>query len=246
MSAFLPILASVILVSSISFVGVVFLTLKSKTLEKLLIGLVAFASGALLGGAFLHLLPESLAPGFNGDVFVYVIFGIVLFFILEKFLYWRHCHEAECDVHAFAYMNLIGDGIHNFIDGIIIATSFLASVPLGITATLAIIFHEVPQEIGDFGVLVYGGIKKIRALCYNFLSALTAVFGALFAYFLFPYVGGLTTFMLPFAAGGFIYIASTDLMPELHKRRRPKDSLIQLILLSAGILLMWSLKVLFE
>jgi len=243
---FLLILISVILVSLLSFVGAVFLALKGRTFERLLIGLVAFSSGALLGGAFLHLLPESLAPGFNGNVFVYVISGMVLFFILEKFLYWRHCHEAECDIHAFAYLNLIGDGVHNFIDGTIIATSFLASVSLGATATLAIISHEVPQEIGDFGVIVYGGIGKKRALGYNFLSALMAVFGAIFAYFLSPYVGGLTTFMLPFAAGGFIYIASTDLMPELHKMRKPRDSLTQLTLLLAGIVLMWSLKILFK
>jgi zinc and cadmium transporter len=246
MSVFLPILASVILVSLLSFVGIFFLALKSKTLERILIGLVAFASGAMLGGAFLHLLPESLESGLNGNVFIYVILGIVLFFILEKFLYWRHCHEAGCDIHAFAYLNLIGDGIHNFIDGIIIAVSFLASISLGLTSTLAIILHEVPQEIGDFGVIVYGGIGKNKALGYNFISALTAVFGAFFAYFLFPYVENLTTLMLPLAAGGFIYIAGTDLMPELHKRRKMKESLTQLILLLLGIALMWSLKIFIE
>jgi zinc and cadmium transporter len=234
------ILTSVIAVSLVSFIGVVFLALNKKMLKSVVLLLLAFSSGSLLGGAFIHLLPESLSL-FGESAFVYVLLGILLFFALEKFLYWRHCHEGECDVHAFVYLNLIGDGMHNFIDGMIIAASFIASIPLGISATLAIVLHEIPQEIGDFGILVYGGMERGRALMYNFFSAVTAVFGALFTYFIATSVN-LTTYLLPFAAGGFIYIASTDLIPELHKKRDIKSSLMQLVLIVLGVVLMIALK----
>lgn len=233
------ILASVFFVSLLSFSGVVFLYFKQKVLNKILMVLVAFASGALLGSAFLDLLPESLALG--ETAFLYVLSGIVTFFVLEKFLYWRHCHIGKCEVHEFVQLNLIGDGVHNFIDGMIIATSFLSNMILGFTTTLAIAFHEIPQEIGDFGILVYGGLKRQKALFYNFVSALTAVAGALFAYFISTNIENIS-FLVPFAAGGFIYIASTDLIPELHKRNVLSDSLIQFVMFFGGILLMWALK----
>jgi zinc and cadmium transporter len=244
MSALLPILLATLLVSSISLVGILFLSLNDKILNNLLLILVAFASGALLGGAFLDLLPESLASG-SEEVFIFVLLGIMLFFVIEKFLRWS-CHERKCDIHAFTYLDLIGDGVHNWIDGMIIAASFLTSIELGIVTTFAVVAHEVPQEIGDFGILVYGGFKKTKALFYNFLSALTAVFGAIFTYYLIQHTEHLTTLLLPFAAGGFIYIAATDLLPELHKREKIKDSIVQLIVLSLGIILMWSLKVFLE
>jgi len=162
---------------------------------------------------------------------------------MEKFLYWRHCHEEKCPVHMFVYLNLVGDGIHNFVDGMIIAASFILSYDLGVATTLAVIFHEIPQEIGDFGVLMYGGLTRRRALAYNFVSALTAVVGALTAYHL-AYIQGVEHFLVPFAAGGFIYIAATDLMPELHKRTQAKESLTQLAAILTGIGLMSTLKVL--
>ncbi len=245
MSDLLLIIFATLLVSSISLVGVLFLSLNDKILNNLLLILVAFASGALLGGAFLDLLPESLALG-SEEVFIFVLLGIMLFFVIEKFLRWRHCHERKCDIHAFAYLNLIGDGIHNWIDGMIIAASFLTSIELGIVATFAIVAHEIPQEIGDFGILVYGGFKKTKALFYNFASAITAIIGAVFAYYLIQYTGYFSTLLLPFAAGGFVYIAATDLLPEMHKREKMKDSIVQLIFLSLGIFLMWSLGIIFE
>ncbi|MEM2873464.1 MAG: ZIP family metal transporter [Nitrososphaerales archaeon] len=245
MSDLLLILFATLLVSSISLVGVLFLSLNDKILNNLLLILVAFASGALLGGAFLDLLPESLALG-SEEVFIFVLLGIMLFFVIEKFLRWRHCHEGKCDIHAFTYLNLIGDGIHNWIDGMIIAASFLTSIELGIVATFAIAAHEIPQEIGDFGILVYGGFKKTKALFYNFASAITAIIGAVFAYYLIQYTGYFSTLLLPFAAGGFVYIAATDLLPEMHKREKMKDSIVQLIFLSLGIFLMWSLGIIFE
>jgi len=237
------ILASVTVVSLVAFIGILFVSLKEALLERILMAFVGFASGSLIGAAFLHLLPEALEET-SHSVLQLVVTGIVFFFIMEKFLYWRHCHDGKCPIHIFAYLNLIGDGIHNFVDGITIAASFLISYSLGFTTTLAVVFHEIPQELGDFGVLLYGGFGKKKALTYNFISALTAVVGALVTYFLASYIQGLAQFLVPFAAGGFIYIAATDLMPELHKRTQAKESLIQLLTLLTGIGLMSALRIL--
>jgi len=226
--------------------GILFIGLKESFLRRILLALVDFSCGALIGGAFIHLLPESLEETDQAyeAIFYYVIASIIVFFIMEKFLYWRHCHEEKCPVHTFVYLNLIGDGVHNFIDGMVIAGSFIISYSIGIATTLAVIFHEIPQEIGDFGVLVYGGFGKVKALAYNFVSALTAVAGSLVTYYLASYIKGVDAFLVPFAAGGFIYIAATDLMPELHKRNQAKESLIQLLALLTGIGLMSILKTL--
>ena len=240
------ILASTLLVSSISLIGIFFLSMSEKLFRKLLLMLVSFASGTLLGGAFLHLIPEALSIE-SENISIVILSGILVFFVLEKFL-WRHCHERECPVHVFAYLSLLGDGIHNFIDGVIIAAGFLVGVPLGsvniplgLATTLAVVSHEIPQEIGDFGILVYGGFSKVKALFYNLLSALMAVFGALLMYYFSSYLPSLVYFLV-FAAGSFIYIATTDLIPELHKERDAWKSLVQFVLLLSGILLMWLLK----
>lgn len=238
------ILISVTIVSLISLIGILFIGLRETLLRRIITVLVGFSCGALIGGAFIHMLPEALENMGQAceSIFYYVITGIVVFFVMEKFLYWRHCHERECPIHAFVYLNLVGDGVHNFIDGMVIAGSFLASYSLGMATTLGVVFHEIPQEIGDFGVLVYGGLTKRKALAYNFASALTAIAGALTVYFSAPLIQGIDTFMAPFAAGGFIYIAATDLMPELHKRSGAKESITQLIALLTGISLMSALR----
>jgi zinc and cadmium transporter len=200
--------------------------------------LVGFASGTLLGGAFFDLLPEAvdmIQPPVT--IFYFVIFGIVVFFCIEKFLYWRHCHEEECQVHTFAYISLVGDGVHNFIDGMIIAATFVLSFELGFITTLAVISHEIPQEIGDFGVLVYSGLGKTKALTYNFISALTAILGAVVTYYV-VYLRSNYASLVPFAAGGFIYIAATDLMPELHKKSHAVESIVQLVSILLGLGLM--------
>lgn len=241
MADLILILASVTTVSLISFIGIVFVGLKETFLRRVLMALVGFASGSLIGSAFIHLLPESL-ENTGQAVFYYVVVGIVFFFIMEKFLYWRHCHQGTCPVHIFAYLNLIGDGVHNFIDGMIIAASFILSYSLGFTTTLAVILHEIPQEIGDFGILIYGGFGKGKALAYNFVSAVAAIAGALITYHL-AYIQGIEQLLVPFAAGGFIYIAATDLMPELHKKYGLKESLIQLAAILTGIGLMSVLKI---
>ena len=235
------ILASVTIVSFVSFVGIIFVGLKEAIIGRILMALVGFASGSLIGAAFFDLIPEAAESG--QAIWPYIVAGILFFFVMEKFLYWRHCHDGECQVHNFAYLNLIGDGIHNFVDGMLIAASFLVSTSLGLTTSLAVVFHEIPQELGDFGILLYSGLGKKKALTYNFLSAITAVVGALVTYLL---VEGskaqiLAELLVPFAAGGFTYIAATDLMPELHKRTQAKESLVQFVTLLIGVVLMFSL-----
>ncbi len=234
------ILISVIIVSLISLIGIIFISMKEKNLEKNLTFLIALASGTLLGSAFFHLIPESISS-INGilSVMIFVIIGIIIFFILEKFLHWRHCHEQHCKVHTtkpMVYTNLIGDSIHNFIDGLVISAAYLSNISLGITTTLAIIAHEIPQEIGDYAVFIHGGIKKKKALLFNFLSALTAVLGALIGYFLLK--SSSLSFLIPIAAGGFIYIAMTDIIPELHKKSKAVESILQFIFLIIGLALM--------
>jgi len=233
------ILLSTLLVSLVSLMGIFFITIKEHVFKKILLLLVSFASGTLLGAAFLHLIPESLSTQ-SETTFIAILAGILTFFLLEKFL-WRHCHERECPIHTFAYLNLLGDGVHNFIDGVVISASFIASVPLGAVTTLAVIAHEVPQEIGDFGILIYGGFSKVKALLYNFLTAIIAIFAATLMYFFSPLFPSLE-YLLAFAAGGFIYIATSDLIPELHKETQPSKSAAQFLLLLLGIVLMWVLK----
>ncbi|HOJ16915.1 MAG TPA: ZIP family metal transporter, partial [Caldisericia bacterium] len=219
MIEFLWSIVASIVVSLISLIGILFLLVNEKTLNNILFILIGFATGGLLGGAFFHLLPEALEKSSNPTLtFLYVILGFIIFFILERYIHWRHCHkEGKCDVHVVSYLSLMGDGIHNLIDGMIIATSFQVNISFGLITTLAIILHEIPQEIGDFGVLVYGGLSKLKALFYNFLSALTAIIGVFIGYFLTTSIENFSSVLLPIAAGGFIYIAASDLVPELHK-----------------------------
>ncbi len=189
-----------------------------------------------------ELIPHEI----NNSIFLYVIIGFFMFFLIEKLLYWRHCHKGHCEIHTFAYMNLLGDSIHNFIDGLIMAATFISSIPLGIVTTIAIASHELPQEIGDFGVLLHGGFGKRRALAVNFIVALTAVTGGLFGYFIVSIVRPLFAFLLPFAAGGFLYIAATDLLPELKKEESMKRSALILLIFMLGIIFMWSMLFLFH
>jgi zinc and cadmium transporter len=231
MQNFLYAMVAVFAVSAISLVGAVFI-FREKLLRKIMFALVSFAAGTMLGAAFFDLLPEASKMG--ADVFALALAGVLVFFVLEKFICWRHCHKGRCDVHPFTYLNLVGDGVHNFVDGVIIAASFISDASLGIVSTIAVAAHEVPQELGDFGILIYGGLSKTKALEYNFLSALTAVAGALATYFFFASPNAVA-FLLPFAAGGFIYIACVDLFPKMHEEVALKVSVVQLALLLAGI-----------
>jgi len=240
------ILVATFMVSSISFIGAVTLALSEKLLKRILILLVGFSAGALMGGAFLHLLPEAIEtqPGAVTDIFLVVLASFMMFFVLEKLL-WRHCHEKTCPIHTFAYINLFGDSVHNFIDGLVMAGSFMVSVPLGLIATLAIAAHEIPQELGDFGVLIYGGFKPRKALTLNFVTALTAMAGGIAGYYLFPYLGSAMIYLLPFAAGGFLYIAASDLVPELHKEKSTVRTVASFASFLVGIIFMWAIKVVF-
>jgi zinc and cadmium transporter len=244
MSVVLLIITSTLIVSFIALVGVFTLAIKEKLLDKILLILVSLSAGTLMGGTFFHLLPEAIEISTNANVFLYVIIGFTLFFFLEKILFWRHCHKGKCDVHSFTYLNLLGDFVHNFIDGLVIAASFITDVNLGIATTLAIAFHEIPQEIGDFGVLVYGGFKKHKALILNFLIALTTILGGVFGYFLSTYIKQFIIFLLSLTAGEFIYIASSDLIPEIRRVEPFKRSLLTLVIFSMGITIMWVMKVL--
>ena len=240
------IIATTFFIALLAFIGVFALSLKEDLLDKILLILVSLSAGALMGGAFIHLIPESVEKFGNGDILVFVLVGFILFFIIEKVLHWRHCHKGKCDVHTFHYMNLVGDSIHNFIDGLIIAASFFVSIPLGLTTTVAIAAHEIPQEIGDFGVLVYGGFEKKKAIIMNFLVALTVVLGGVVGYFISHSISQATTFLLPFAAGGFIYIAATDLVPEIKKELDFKKYTATLIVFILGIFIMWFVKYIFH
>ena len=233
-------LISVLIVSLVSLIGIFTLFLNSKKLEKILIYFVAFSAGALFAGAFLHLLPEIIEEaGFSLKIPIFILLGLVIFFIIEKVIFWHHCHVApKKHVHSFAIMNLVGDAFHNFLDGLIIAASYIVSIPLGIITTFAVILHEIPQEIGDFGILLHGGFSKRKALLMNFVTALAAVIGAVIALLLSGVVEGIETFLVPIAIGGFIYIAGSDLIPELNKHPGIKSSLLQLLSLIAGILAM--------
>jgi len=238
-------LVSVAIVSLISLIGVLTFSLKKEDLKRMLLYLVSFSAGGLLGDAFIHLIPEAMEDsGFRIHASLLIIFGIFFSFAVERFLQWRHCHilTSHEHPHSFAYINLLGDAVHNFIDGLVIGGSYLVSVSLGVATTLAVVFHEVPQEIGDFGVLIYGGFPKSKALFFNFLTALTAILGAILALSFGFFVQGSIPILIPFAAGNFIYIAGSDLIPEI-RREQPEilESALQLTAIALGILIMFSL-----
>ena len=245
LETWLSALASVIVVSLISLIGVLAFSMKEENLKKILLYLVSFSAGGLFGHAFIHMIPEAVGKnGFGLQVSLYILIGIIASFIVEKFLQWRHCHipTSEEHPHSFAYMNLFGDAVHNFIDGLIIGGSYLASIPLGVATTLAVVFHEIPQEIGDFGVLIYGGFNKSRALFFNFSTAVTAIFGAIVALSLGFLIQDFIPFLIPFAAGNFIYIAGSDLIPELRKEEVGLlKSALQLTAFVLGVLILFSL-----
>jgi len=235
-------------ISLIAFVGALTLFLREKLLNKILLVLVAFSAGALIGGAFLHLIPEAIIKvGVNEDsilnMFMSLLLGFCIFFILEQIISWHHHHvTAHPKIMPFSYLVLVSDGIHNFIDGLVMGASFLVSFPVGVVTALAIALHEIPQEIGDFGVLVYGGFEKKRALILNYISAITVIFGGITSYLLSTWIGGSIVFLLPFASGNFIYIASSDLIPEIKYKESLKKTLLRFIVFLTGMGLMLAIK----
>ncbi len=241
----LIIFLSVILISLISFVGLFVIPIKENKLKKIITYLISFSAGALLGDAFIHLIPKLIEKNkFSISTSLSILSGIGIFFILEKFIHWQHCHgnlTQKNHIHPFAYTNLIGDALHNFIDGLVIAATYLISTPAGIATTIAVALHEIPQEIGDFGVLIHAGFTKKKALTLNFISALTAILGAALTIVIGKSVQSIELFLISIAIGGFIYIAGSDLIPELHKETDIKKSLIQFISLVLGVIIMLAL-----
>lgn len=241
MSTLTWIVGTTFVISLIAFIGALTLFLKEKLLKKILLVMVAFSAGALTGGAFLHLLPEAIVKvGVNEasvlNVFLYLLLGFCIFFILEQIVRWHHHHAtAHPEIMPFSYLILISDGVHNFIDGLVMAASFIVSSPIGIVTVLAIALHEIPQEIGDFGVLVYGGFKRVKALILNYLSASTVIFGGIIGYVLHGWIGESIVFLLPFAAGNFIYIAGADLIPEIRYKESLIESLVRFCTFLTGI-----------
>lgn len=231
-------LASVFIISLVSLIGIFALGVKTEHLKKVVLLLVSFSAGALLGDVFIHLLPEVI-EGWTWTFWssIFVLAGIFFGLFTEKVIHRNHCHMpiTKTHIHPFAIMNLVWDTVHNFIDGLIIWASYLVSIPVGVATTIAVLFHEIPQEIGDFGVLIHGGFSKKRALLINFLTALSAFGGVILALILWNYITGLTSFLIPFAAGSFIYIAWSDLIPELHKHNRLSQIFGQLIFFLLGI-----------
>ncbi|MHA2400504.1 MAG: ZIP family metal transporter [Promethearchaeota archaeon] len=260
----------IFVISILSLIGLFMISLKERTLDKVLFILVAFATGTILATALFDLIPESLhhleelnagGAGLTESlVFIFIIIGFVVFFVIERFIYWFHGHAHEEEenkfvcydsntegidvpldrggsIKSFALLNLVGDGLHNFLDGIIIMVAFSSGIRNGVIITLAVAFHEFPQEIGDFGILLYGGFSKKKALLFNFSSALIALLGGVLAFFLSEALEMFNFFFLAFSGGGFLYIAATELMPEMIKEKNLKKSILQALIFIGGLTL---------
>jgi len=229
-----------------------FLLIPESWRTRLLPAMVSFAIGALLGAALLAVLPHALSSAAGSDLHVItgvVLLGLLGFFLLEKLVLWRHCHHDECETHApgtshhhpsaTGYLILVGDAVHNFVDGVLIAAAFLTDVHLGIVTALAVAAHEIPQEVGDFAILLHSGFTRARAFVYNVLSSLTTVIGGVLAYFSLSTTQAVVPYVLAVAASSFLYIAVADLIPGLHKRVEPRATVEQILLIGAGVLVIY-------
>jgi zinc and cadmium transporter len=238
MNTFTYVVLSVTAVSLLSLIGIFTLSFNETKLKKMLLYLVSFAVGGLYGDAFIHLIPESirqLGPGISTSV--YILSGIFLFFIIEKFIRWNQqlVESPEPKVLPLVPLTLLVDSVHNFIDGMLIGASYLISIPIGLATTLAVVFHEIPHEIGDFALLVHGGLSVRKAILFNFLTALFAIAGGVVSLLIGNNIEGYSKIVIPLTAGGFIYIAGSDLIPELQLSVRPKTTIIQLAMISSGV-----------
>jgi zinc and cadmium transporter len=231
----------IILFSILGSIGAIitaaaFLLFRKKIQDVLIPCLIAYATGTLLAAALLGLIPHSLEHVSPPMIMSTLLAGIILFFLLEKLVIWRHCHKVDCDVHrAAGSMILIGDAFHNLVDGVIIAAAFLISVPVGIVAGLSVIAHEIPQEVGDFGILLHSGYSKQKALLLNILSGLTTLPAAVLSYFALETVHGIIPYIMAISAASFLYIALVDLSPDLHRKVGISQAIRQLLLMLAGV-----------
>lgn len=239
----LSVILATVIISSGSFVGVLTLALNQKFLSKILLSLVSLSAGTMLAAALLHLLPEAITELGTTIPFELTLASFIGFFILERFLHWRHCHHKDhLAKHTMGTMNLIADAIHNFLDGVLIAASFASGGGLGVVATLAIALHEIPQEIGDFGVLLHSGFSRQRALLYNVLVSLTAILGGILGYVASHAMTEFAHYLIPVAAGGFIYISATDLIPELKNETSTKRTISMIATFILGVVIMFLVK----
>ena len=247
------VLLATIIVALFSLSGILALSMNEKTLHRLLFFLIAFSAGSILGASLFDLLPEAVELVDEHEVFNIIALGFISFFFLERFIYWYHGHGHSEDIEdkhgeppeGFAYLNLIGDGIHNFIDGMVIAASFSVSTEVGVASTIAVIFHELPQEMGDYGILIYSGMNKTKALISNFLAASAVILGGLFASVFLETVESLEGTLVAFSAGAFIYLSASELIPELQKERDFKRSLLQFAFFLLGMAVIYSLGFIF-
>jgi zinc and cadmium transporter len=248
-------LIATIAVSILSLIGIFTVSLAQETLHKILSVLVAFSAGTILGASLFDLLPEAVELVDEHLVFPIIAIGFGVFLFLERTLYWYHGHghthkldqeEDSAPTKEFAYLNLIGDFIHNFIDGMIIAAAFINSFTVGLSAAIAVAFHELPQEMGDYGILVYAGVDRRRALIYNFAAALSVVFGGLFGSFFIGSVENLAGYMIAFSAGAFIFLSASELIPEIWEDRNTKMTLIKMGILFLGMILIYALGLVFH
>lgn len=235
-----------VLMCIISLAGAFTLVLKEHVLKSLLLPLVAFSAGSLIGGAFFHMIPEAVeASSSQLTVFLWVVVGFAVFLIMEQVLHWHHCHRASSHcVKPLSYLILIGDGIHNFIGGIAVAGTFMIDIRAGIATWLAAAAHEIPQEIGDFGILLYGGWSPKKALTFNLLSASTFLIGGLLAYFIASHIQ--INYLIPFAAGTFLYIGASDLIPEVNRHHSLAKSFLHSLCFASGLALLLVLRLSFH
>lgn len=250
------IIIATFVVSLFSLSGIFALSLNEERLHSILFFLLAFSAGSIFGAAVFDLLPEAVELVEGRVVYLYITFGYLAFYFLERFIYWYHGHGHAEDIESlkdkrtmtksFAYLNLLGDGIHNFIDGMIIAASFNVGIHVGIATTVAVIFHELPQEMGDYGILIYAGFERTRALILNFAASLSVVLGGLFAVFFLETVNALSGFLVSFSAGAFIYLAASELIPELREEKDFSRALVQFALFILGLVVIWYLGIVFH
>jgi len=239
MDAYSSSLLAVLVVSLISLVGILSLSIKDNILNKILPFLISFSGGALLGDTFLHLIPELSEEGFSTNLGLTFLGAIVFFFLMEKFIHVHHSHTSHNEeVHSMVYVTQLGDTLHNFIDGMVIAGSFLVSPALGVASTVAIILHEIPQEIGNFGILIHGGWSKGKAILMNFASALSAFVGALIVLYSTLPLEIMTPYLLAIAGANFLYLALSDIIPEIQGEQRPGVILMHAVMLIIGMGLM--------
>ena len=224
--------------SVLSVCGAALLIVFTKKVQKILVpSLISYATGTLLGAALIGMLPRAIEGTQQPHkIFMVLLFGIILFFILEKLVIWRHCHDHQCEIHAAAGpLILFGDAFHNLVDGVVITASFLISIPLGVATGLAVIAHEVPQEVGDLAILLESGYSRYKAILYNILSSLTTLPGAIIAYIYLKEMLIIVPYILALSASSFLYIAMSDLIPSLHRKLGIKTNILQFVLILAGI-----------